>query len=102
MVAALAQAHGPRALRAFLLSRLDDEDQTARELLERDELSPVLRRVLEHALQNAAARRLEVLSHTSREHGDRMCHTLLTLAASYATHPEFRREWIALGRGRPG
>ena len=80
-----------RTLVDFLLARIDEDEAVARAYLEsRDGASPspLVRRVMERALDDCRARRRLVVEHAAAPHPDSGCTALKLLAAAHRDHPD--------------
>ena len=75
----------------FLLARIDEDEAVARAYLESrggTSPSPLVRRVMERALDDCQARRRLVVEHAAAPHPDSACTALKLLAAAHRDHPE--------------
>jgi hypothetical protein len=77
----------------FLLARIEEDETVALGYLTPDDVgstSPVVRQVMERALDWCQARRRLVAEHATAPHG-RACATLRLLAAGHHDHPDHPR-----------
>ncbi|GAA2143663.1 hypothetical protein GCM10009844_16300 [Nocardioides koreensis] len=74
----------------FLLARITEDEAVARAYLDREGASPspLVRRVMERALDDCLARRRLVVEHAAAPHPDRVCTALKLLAAGHRDHPD--------------
>ena len=80
----------------FLLARIDEDEAVARAYLGPDPVpwpSPVVRAVMERALEACQARRRLVAEHLHDTHPVSSCTALKLLAAGHLDHPDHCEEW---------